>query len=548
MKRAVLLCVLCLVPVLALCAVAPAWAFMSTGDGGWFWQNPLPQGNILRAVDFVDATHGWAVGDSGTIVATSDGGATWSVQSSGTTNDLHGVGFVDASHGWAVGSGSYPYSNVILATSDGGAHWNTQRSGTGMWLTGVDFVDGSHGWVVGGSGAGGVILATTDGGTTWNSQSLPPVSGASYTELKGVCFVDANQGWAVGDGFNPPDSPKDFSLSGYGLIFATSDGGVHWHVQSSVIDSGFNAVTFPDASHGWAVGYGPTSSGLYTNVIQATTDGGSHWNAESSGTSDWLYGVSFVDASNGWAVGDGGILATSDGGTTWTTQDPGLHADLSSVDFFDASHGWAVGSGGTILATTTGGVSVDTIPPTTTVSGADDLWHSSDVNLTFTATGVAYTEFKIGSGDWTKGTSVTVPAPADHSGDGIHTVSYYSVDNAGNTEATQSVTVKIDTTKPVIRTAYVGFLRHSANTSRCNRRSHFGLTYRIDDNLSPTVAVTLEALDSRGKVVRTISLGQCPTGVQQTCGLPCKLWLCHWRVTATDLAGNAQSKIAGFRL
>ena len=34
----------------------------------WFWQNPLPQGNNLNAVEFVDANTAWAVGDAGTIL------------------------------------------------------------------------------------------------------------------------------------------------------------------------------------------------------------------------------------------------------------------------------------------------------------------------------------------------------------------------------------------------------------------------------------------------------------------------------------------------
>jgi hypothetical protein len=33
--------------VFALALPAGASAFISTGDGGWFWQNPLPQGNPL---------------------------------------------------------------------------------------------------------------------------------------------------------------------------------------------------------------------------------------------------------------------------------------------------------------------------------------------------------------------------------------------------------------------------------------------------------------------------------------------------------------------
>ncbi|MCK4548296.1 MAG: hypothetical protein KAW17_12745, partial [Candidatus Eisenbacteria sp.] len=42
----------------------------------WFWQNPLPQGNSLSDVCFTDANTGTAVGAIGTILRTTDGGAT----------------------------------------------------------------------------------------------------------------------------------------------------------------------------------------------------------------------------------------------------------------------------------------------------------------------------------------------------------------------------------------------------------------------------------------------------------------------------------------
>ena len=92
------------VGLLALPAVA-AGAPLSTGDGGWVWQNPLPQGNSLNSGVFVDASHGWAVGEHGTILATTDGGTTWSAQSAPSgTSWLGGVTFSDASHGWIVGA------------------------------------------------------------------------------------------------------------------------------------------------------------------------------------------------------------------------------------------------------------------------------------------------------------------------------------------------------------------------------------------------------------------------------------------------------------
>ncbi len=63
----------------------------------------------------MDADTGTAVGAEGTILHTTDGGATWTLQSSGTTVPLSGVTFVDANTGWAVGEGG-----TILHTTTGG--------------------------------------------------------------------------------------------------------------------------------------------------------------------------------------------------------------------------------------------------------------------------------------------------------------------------------------------------------------------------------------------------------------------------------------------
>src|ERR1700752_3006535 len=57
----------------------------------WQWQNPLPQGNNLRGASFVDANTGTVVGENGTIVRTSDGGASWTIQASGTKQTLWAV-------------------------------------------------------------------------------------------------------------------------------------------------------------------------------------------------------------------------------------------------------------------------------------------------------------------------------------------------------------------------------------------------------------------------------------------------------------------------
>jgi photosystem II stability/assembly factor-like uncharacterized protein len=101
------------------------------------------------------------------ILRTTDGGATWTPQSSGTTEFLEGVAFTDANTGTVVGSGG-----TILRTADGGATWTRQSSGTTQFLYGISFTDANTGMVV---GSGGTILRTTDGGaapaTEWTTFS-----------------------------------------------------------------------------------------------------------------------------------------------------------------------------------------------------------------------------------------------------------------------------------------------------------------------------------------------------------------------------------------
>jgi photosystem II stability/assembly factor-like uncharacterized protein len=63
----------------------------------------------------VDAKVGTAVGASGTILRTTDGGETWARQSSGTSVSLMAVSFADENNGTAVGA-----EGTILRTSTGG--------------------------------------------------------------------------------------------------------------------------------------------------------------------------------------------------------------------------------------------------------------------------------------------------------------------------------------------------------------------------------------------------------------------------------------------
>jgi hypothetical protein len=66
--------------------------------------------------------------------------------------------------------------------------------------------------------------------------------------------------------------------------------------------------------------------------------------------------------------------------------------------------------------------------------------------------GVAATEYSLDGNAWQPYLApLDFPAPADHSGDGSHSVRYRSTDTSGLVEPVQSCVVRTDTVQPVIR-------------------------------------------------------------------------------------------------
>lgn len=88
----------------------------------------LPQ-ELRASIDFhavaVRGKHIWAVGRPGSVVFHSaDEGQTWEIQKTGQPLPLHSIEFADEKHGWAAGD-----MGTILATQDGGKSWTVQRQG-----------------------------------------------------------------------------------------------------------------------------------------------------------------------------------------------------------------------------------------------------------------------------------------------------------------------------------------------------------------------------------------------------------------------------------
>jgi photosystem II stability/assembly factor-like uncharacterized protein len=289
--------------------VPPSWPLdTDASHRGWQRRSSGTTANLMT-VDFV-GNDGWAVGSRGTILATTDGGATWAKRTSGYHGWLADVAFADREHGWTVG-GNQPSGATVLATTDGGATWQTQTTAKTS-LAAVFAVDSTHAWAVGHDSRGrGRVLATTDG-RTWHEQHV-----GRRQFLVDVSFTDEKHGWAVGIG---------------GTIVATRDGGTTWAAQQSHSDAYLSSVHFVDSAHGWAAGTQSFGSGSRA-VVLATSDGGARWKLISIGSRyTTIFRMTFADRLHGWAVASYGprllCLATRNGGVSWRTvkvmRPPGL--------------------------------------------------------------------------------------------------------------------------------------------------------------------------------------------------------------------------------
>lgn len=290
-------------------AISQTWQSLSSGAT-----------NNLNAIYFASANNGWVAGAGNIIRATTDGGNTWTAQTSGLSSSVvwNGIQFTSATNGCVVGPAS-----ILCITTNGGANWTQVNSGTSYTLNSVHFPSSTNGFAV---GNGGVIIATTNGGTSW-SMKVPGAS--ANTNLKSVHFTSTTTGWISGEN---------------GLIRKSTDGGTTWTNQTSGTTQTLNDIYFASATQGWAVGGNGT--------ILVTSNGGSSWTAQTSGTTNILRSIYFISTTQGWTIGDNGIiLATSNGGATWTVQPPPqfFNAPLYSVYMNSSTLGFAAGVAGSVI-------------------------------------------------------------------------------------------------------------------------------------------------------------------------------------------------------
>ncbi|MBI4534681.1 MAG: T9SS type A sorting domain-containing protein [Ignavibacteriae bacterium] len=148
-----------------------------TTDGGTTWTQAMNQPSYMWAVDFVDDQHGWITTIGELYFRTTNGGTTWLSGTyplyftSPTVSDIQ---FADQNVGWAVG-----WYGFVARSTDGGANWTYQDIGTTEdHIFSIHVVSPNESWMTGREAdvltMRGVVYHTTNGGTTWTREVTSP--------------------------------------------------------------------------------------------------------------------------------------------------------------------------------------------------------------------------------------------------------------------------------------------------------------------------------------------------------------------------------------
>jgi len=342
----------------------------SFSQNGWVWQNPLYSGEFVNSLFFFQGTTtGWAAGNGGLLMKTTNNGTTWQVQEQITTNNIGKIFFTNFQTGWFT-----CLTNTVpggtFRTTDGGVHW------TKVYPSGFDnffFIDGNTGWL---PARPNYILKTTDGGATFAFNNI-----AFYPEC--LQFINYQTGFVCGFNLSPS----------YGSMMKSTNGGANWfQIGSTFNNKRFLKLQFFNEFSGLILDN--------NNSLFKTTDGGQNWDSVITNLIGTPVEFKFLNMNTGYLTTDEYCYKTTNGGLNWSaiyhstdtynnsiitsfhsnndscfiyTKRAQLHRTYNSganwqslygennwhlqdVNFFDANTGMAVGENGSVFKTSNSGI------------------------------------------------------------------------------------------------------------------------------------------------------------------------------------------------
>ena len=186
----------------------------------WSSQNSQ-SASKLNDVFFINSNQGWAVGDSLTLLATTNGGVNWpQVPTNSIVRNLRSAFFITSQTGWMTsGSDANPVDGHVFISRMGGAY-PTQQEMVDRPLNTIFFLDNNTGWAAGDSS---ILIHTDNGGVSWTKSAI-----GTKDKIFDLHFFTNEMGWAA---------------TTHGGIYRTKDG-TTWKKEDLGITSDVRAIHF----------------------------------------------------------------------------------------------------------------------------------------------------------------------------------------------------------------------------------------------------------------------------------------------------------------
>ncbi len=300
---------------------------------------PSPTTRWLTKCSIVDTLYGWASGDSGTVINTTDGGNNWTLQNSGILNyPIDDIFFLNRRLGWALSNDFFLQGTFLIRTTNGGINWvvSVIPDTTDVFST-IHFIDSLNGFI---SGFTGRVFKTTNGGSNWFETYVD----TSYCPVlylfpkKEFSFLNSQTGYACG-------GHMDIA----GIIWKTTNSGLHWFTYCVGPEPLFDIKPLSETkivSTGGDLEFGAST----VNSI----DGGNNWIYDTTGLAGQGQALAFRTPAELWVPLSfsqlwGLNLDSGKTGSTWIGIPAPDSTYVYAAQFVTPTYGWGFGSHGAIL-------------------------------------------------------------------------------------------------------------------------------------------------------------------------------------------------------
>ncbi|MCZ7604274.1 MAG: protein kinase [Melioribacteraceae bacterium] len=250
----------------------------------------------LNSVYFSNNNLGIAVGDSGSIIITEDGGNYWRNINLQTKVTFQSCYISESGTAIVVGNNS-----TIFHTDDFFITSTPQLVNGDYTLFDVAFTDQRTGYIV---GSKGLLLLTYDGGKTWEKAALN-----TNSLLYDVHFISQNVGFICGWD---------------GTLLQTIDAGNNWKALEKFTNKYLRQIDFYDTDNGIVVGGG--------DEVYLTKNGGNSWTETVVKQRGGIQSASYITHTLIIMPGNRGeLIISKDNGNTWSLLDTKTYMNFTSI-------------------------------------------------------------------------------------------------------------------------------------------------------------------------------------------------------------------------